>query len=180
MSKSCFLVVWWVHGLFACYQKDQNTKINQSILIPVMHLKPIILHLLSWWSNTKIKTDLKVSVRLPHLGMAIDSPHLGLSIFITCSSHHASLKLLTVQSMLSSKVPSPSALRGTLSDADCCEPFVLGTFQKVDCLFTPHITASYPPMASWRLCSFLSCQTIQPYLMSSQDLLICRSFYDLI
>lgn len=76
MSKSCFLVVWWVHGLFACYQKDQNTKINQSILIPVMHLKPVILHLLSWWSNTKIKTDLKVSVRLPHLGMAIDSPIL--------------------------------------------------------------------------------------------------------
>lgn len=70
MSKSCFLVVWWVHGLFACYQKDQNTKINQSIFIPVMHLKPIISYLLSWWSNTKIKTDLKVSVRLPHLGMA--------------------------------------------------------------------------------------------------------------
>lgn len=76
MSKSCFLVVWWVHGLFARYQKDQNMKINQSILIPVMHLMPIILYLLSWWSNIQVKTDLKVNVRLPHLGMAVDSPIL--------------------------------------------------------------------------------------------------------
>lgn len=70
---SCCVVGSWA---LCTLSKRPKRKINQSILIPVMHLTPIILYLLSWWSNIQVKTGLKVSVCLPHLGMAVDSPIL--------------------------------------------------------------------------------------------------------